>query len=64
MLNAEKDFSHELHRKVKEVNEARYAMAKVDRKYQLLHNTVQDLFDFGLIFLLVVLLKENFVRRM
>ncbi len=62
MLNAEKDFSLELHRKVKEVNEARYAMAKVDRKYQLLHNTVQDLFDFGLIFLLVVLLKENYLE--
>ena len=59
MLNAEKSFMKELHFKVTDLNQHRYAMQKVDRNYSLLRGTLIDLYDTGMIFLLVILIIKG-----
>ncbi|MBR3210551.1 MAG: ABC transporter ATP-binding protein [Bacilli bacterium] len=53
MLNAEKSFINELYDKVKELNRCRYIMTSTDRNYSFLRGGFHDLFDVGMIFLLV-----------
>lgn len=56
MLNAEKSFMRELHGKVVDLNNERYAMARDNRNYSFLRGCLVDLFDTGMIFLLVYLI--------
>ncbi len=59
MLNAEKSFMKELNNKIQDLNSHRYAMQKVDRKYTILRGNLIDLYDTGMIFLLVVLIIKG-----
>ena len=59
MLNAEESFMTELHSKVVELNHQRYSMGKIDRNYTLLRGTFMDLFDIGMIFLLVFMIVNK-----
>lgn len=59
MLNAEKSFMKELKSKVIDLNAHRYSMQKVDRKYSLLRGTLIDIYDTGMIFLLVILIIKG-----
>ncbi|MBE6160176.1 MAG: ABC transporter ATP-binding protein [Lactobacillales bacterium] len=59
MLNSESSFINELHLKVKALNNKRYDMNTVDRKYSLLRGFTRDLTDLLLILLLVYLIKYN-----
>lgn len=59
MLNAEKSFMKELHRKVVDLNQERYGMSKIDRNYSLFRNTIVDFADTGMIFLLVALVADK-----
>lgn len=59
MLNAEESFMTELHSKVVELNYQRYSMGKIDRNYTLLRGTFMDLFDIGMIFLLVFMIVNK-----
>lgn len=56
MLNAERSFMKELTAKINELNDDRYTMGKTDRNYALIRGTLMDLFDFGMIFLLIYLI--------
>lgn len=59
MLNAENNFLGELHKKVRDLNEERYGMGAINRKYNFLINCMHDLFDLGLIGLEVLLIIKN-----
>lgn len=59
MLNAEKSFMKELNNKVVDLNQQRYSMSKTDRNYSFIRGCLIDLFDTGMIFLLVLLIIEN-----
>ena len=59
MLNAEESFVNELKRKVKDLNQERYNMSKIDRNYSLIRDSLHDLFDTVLIFFLVYLIINN-----
>lgn len=59
MLNAEKSFMQELDAKIVDLNQQRYAMSKTNRKYNLLRGSLYDLFDTGMIFLLVILIIDK-----
>lgn len=59
MLNAEKSFMKEIKNKVIDLNQQRYSMSKTDRIYTLVRNTLVDLFDTGMIFLLIGLIIKN-----
>lgn len=59
MLNAEKSFMDELNIKVKNLNQQRYSMGKTDRNYSFLRKTIIDIFDTGMIFLLVILIIKG-----
>lgn len=60
MLNAQNSFMNELHNKVVNLNQERYSMGKIDRNYSFLRGCLIDLFDTGMIFLLVILIiKKN-----
>ena len=59
MLHAEDSFSKELHKKVEELNLERYEMNAVNRRYVFKSAMLRDLFDTGLIFLLVYLILEG-----
>ena len=59
MLNAEKSFMKELDVKVKDLNQQRYSMGKTDRNYSLVRKTLIDIYDTGMIFLLVALIIEG-----
>lgn len=56
MLNAERSFMKELTTKINELNDDRYTMGKTDRNYALIRGILMDLFDFGMIFLLIYLI--------
>lgn len=56
MLNAEKSFMKELKSKIDEVNNDRYRINKTDRNYGLLRGILIDIFDTGMIFLLIYLI--------
>ena len=59
MLNAEKSFLRELVGKVKDLNMQRYSMSATDRNYSLIRKCIMDLFNIGMIFLLVYLVNAN-----
>ena len=59
MLNAEKSFMNELNSKVIDLNKQRYSMMKTDRNYSFMRGCLIDLFDTGLIFLLVILIIKK-----
>lgn len=59
MLNAEKSFMKELESKVVDLNNYRYDWVKYERGYRLILGSVNDIFDTGLIFLLVFLIMNN-----
>ena len=59
MLNAENSFTSELNIKIKEANGERYKMGKVDRIWQFISNELKDISNFGLIILLILLLKDK-----
>ena len=59
MLHSEDSFSKELYSQVKELNLDRYEMNAVNRRYIFKRSMLRDLFDMGLIFLLVYLILED-----
>jgi len=59
MLNAEDSFIRELHTKVREMNQARYEMGDVDRRYGFFRDSLYDLGDLLLILLLVFLITHQ-----
>lgn len=59
MLHSEDSFSKELYSQVKELNLDRYEMNSVNRRYIFKRSMLRDLFDMGLIFLLVYLILED-----
>jgi len=59
MLNAEKSFMNELKGKIIDLNNYRYNCVKYERGYRFVLGTVNDIFDTGLIFLLVFLVMNN-----
>lgn len=56
MLNAEDSFMKELNKEVVDLNEQRYQMSSTDRNYSLLRDVFVDIFDTGMIFLLIFLI--------
>lgn len=60
MLSAESSFLKELNFKVKNLNDFRYQISSVDRRYNLLRGCLYDMFNTGMIFLLIYLiLRDN-----
>ena len=59
MLHSEDSFSSELHSQVEELNQSRYLMMRVNNRYKCLRFCLQDVFDLGLIFLLVYLIMTG-----
>lgn len=59
MLNAEDSFMKELNHQVVGLNQERYEMSSVDRNYTLLRGSFLNLFDTGMIFLLVILIVNH-----
>ena len=62
MLNAENSFISELNKKVIALNNDRYEMSNVNRKYRFLGAAVKDLYHLSLICLLVFLITNNFLE--
>ena len=58
MLNSEDSFMNELSVKINKLNESRYKMVDVDRRYRLLGGFCRDLSDLLLIILLVILIDK------
>ncbi|HBA37691.1 MAG TPA: hypothetical protein DCY94_03125 [Firmicutes bacterium] len=56
MLNAEESFMDELDLKLIDVNRARYKMGSVNRKYNFLYGSFRDIYDLGLMVLIVYLM--------
>lgn len=59
MLNAEDNYTNELHNKVTTLNEQRYEMNKIDRNYIFYINSIFSVRDFLLIVLLSYLILIN-----
>lgn len=59
MLSAENSFMHELNTKIKTLNLKRYMISKTDRSYNLLRDILRNIFDTGMLFLLVFLIMAN-----
>ena len=59
MLNSEDSFIRELKLRINVLNEARYDMQDVNRKYTLLNGSMYDFSDFILVVLLVVLIIND-----
>ena len=59
LLHAEDSFTNELHEDVKKLNSMRYEMNSVNRNYRLLRGNSHDIFDLGMIVLLVYLIVEG-----
>ena len=59
MLNAEKSFMKELNLKVRNLNHKRYSMGQTDRNYSFARRFLIDIFDTGIIFLLVILIIKG-----
>lgn len=61
MLNSEKDFINELSNKIDEANYLEMKMHKTSWKYRLLMWLFRNIFNFILIVLLVLMMKENII---
>ncbi len=59
MLNAENSFMSALNNKIIKLNNRRYDMQDIDRKYIFFRGAIRDLADFLLIVLLVILIKYD-----
>ena len=59
MLNAESSFMKQLKLQITDLNDERYKMGKYDRNYTLGRGCLFDIFDTGMIFLLVGLITVN-----
>ena len=59
MLNCEDSFINTLHKKVITLNQTRYDMQDVNRKYTFLRGFFRDTSDFLLIILIIILIKHN-----
>ena len=59
MLNSEKSFIFNLETKIIDLNNTRYDMQDVNRKYVFIRGFVRDLSDLTLILLLVLLIKKD-----
>jgi len=59
MLNSEDSFINSLNSKILDLNNSRYEMQDIERKYVFLRGGIRDISDFLLIVLLVVLIKNN-----
>ena len=59
MLNAEKSFMTELKSQIASLNQQKYKMGRTDRNYSFIRGMLMDLFDAGVIFLLVFLIMEG-----
>ena len=62
MLNAEDGFINELGSKIVSVNDMRYKMDSVDRKYYFFRGFLRDFFDLSLVILLVYLIFNNYLE--
>ena len=62
MLNSEKDFINELETIIEDNNDKKQIMQKRSWTYQLLSNFSINLFDFILILLLIILMKNNLME--
>ena len=61
MLNSEQSFIKEFINKINNLNKTRYTMMDTNRKYILIKSIVQDLENFFLIILFVVLIEHNYL---
>lgn len=59
MLNAEESFITNIYNKIKMVNESRYDMSEVSRRYNFLCGNIMDLTDILLIALLIYFIGNN-----
>ena len=59
MLNAEHSFTRELNRKIKDANNAKYYMGKIDRMWTFIVGELKDTSNLFLIVLLIMLLKDK-----
>ena len=59
MLNAEKSFAKELDARIIDANNERYKRGKIDRIWQLIAYDLRELFYLGLIFILIIILKDG-----
>ena len=61
MLNAEKSFLEKLYFDVEHLNKNRYEISKTDRAYRFILRCLQNVFELGLIILLVYLVKNKVI---
>lgn len=62
MLNAEDSFIKELNKKVVDLNQERYNMSDLNRKFMLVRGTINDISDLVLIFLLIYLITNGYIE--
>lgn len=61
MLNAQNSFMIKLEENITEQNEKRFEMGKINRTYIYIIDTLKAVFEFGLIILLIYLIKNNVI---
>ena len=61
MLNAENSFTKELDVKIKDANNERYRVQRIDRIWQFFGRETRNIVDLILIFILIILLKEKII---
>lgn len=59
MLNAKDSFMLKLDENITQQNQKRFEMAKVNMNYTYIIDTLKAVFEFGLVILLIYLIKEN-----
>ncbi len=59
MLNAKNSFMTKLEENIKDQNQKRFEMAKVNMIYTYIIDTLKAVFEFGLVILLIYLVKNN-----
>lgn len=59
MLNAEKSCINELKNRITDVNEEKYNFLKIDKKWQFFRGMTIDVFDTGIVFLLIYLILNQ-----
>lgn len=59
MLNSKKSFMAKLDENITEQNKRRFEMAKVNMIYTYIIDTLKTIFEFGLVILLIYLVKKN-----
>ncbi len=59
MLNAQKSFMVKLEENIKDQNQKRFEMAKINMKYTYIIDTLRAIFEFGLVVLLIYLVQNS-----